>query len=153
MITGLQPAELPHSEISGSKVVCTYPKLIAAYHVLLRLLEPRHPPFALSFFFFAFATAQHDERKPFIWVFAVHPLSAKIKILPGTMQHPTESGNVKLFSQFIFLHCELLFFLLVNLITYLRKSSNRFYIQYVKDRFHLPFCQLPFGHLFIHLVI
>ena len=51
MITCLQHAELPHSEISGSKVVCTYPKLIAAYHVLLRLLEPRHPPFALSFFF------------------------------------------------------------------------------------------------------
>ena len=52
MITGLQPAELPHSEISGSKVVCTYPKLIAAYHVLRRLLEPRHPPFALFFFFY-----------------------------------------------------------------------------------------------------
>ena len=52
MITGLQPAELPHSEMSGSKVVCTYPNLIAAYHVLLRLLEPRHPPFALSFFFY-----------------------------------------------------------------------------------------------------
>ena len=39
--------------MSGSKVVCTYPNLIAAYHVLLRLLEPRHPPFALSFFFFS----------------------------------------------------------------------------------------------------
>ena len=38
--------------MSGSKVVCTYPNLIAAYHVLLRLLEPRHPPFALSFFFY-----------------------------------------------------------------------------------------------------
>ena len=51
MVTCLQHAGLPHSEISGSKVVCTYPKLIAAYHVLLRLLEPRHPPFALFFFF------------------------------------------------------------------------------------------------------
>ena len=28
---------LSHSEISGSKVICTSPKLIAAYHVLLRL--------------------------------------------------------------------------------------------------------------------
>ena len=37
--------------MSGSKVVCTYPNLIAAYHVLLRLLEPRHPPFALFFLF------------------------------------------------------------------------------------------------------
>ena len=52
MVLGLQPSGLPHSEISGSQVVCTYPKLIAAYHVLLRLPEPRHPPFALSFFFF-----------------------------------------------------------------------------------------------------
>ncbi len=41
---------LSHSEISGSKVICTYPELIAAYHVLLRLREPRHPPCALSFF-------------------------------------------------------------------------------------------------------
>ena len=38
----------PHSEISGSKPVCGSPKLIAAYHVLHRLLVPRHPPYALS---------------------------------------------------------------------------------------------------------
>ena len=41
---------LPHSEISGLTVVCTYPKLIAAYHVLHRLHVPRHPPYALSSF-------------------------------------------------------------------------------------------------------
>ena len=38
----------PHSEISGSKVICTSPKLIAAYHVFHRLLVPRHSPCALS---------------------------------------------------------------------------------------------------------
>ena len=38
---------LPHSEISGSKRVCRSPKLIAAYHVLHRLLAPRHPLCAL----------------------------------------------------------------------------------------------------------
>ena len=38
---------LPHSEIPGSKVVCTSPRLIAAYHVLRRLSVPRHPPYAL----------------------------------------------------------------------------------------------------------
>ena len=43
-ITG---ARLPHSEISGSKRICRYPKLIAAYHVLHRLLAPRHPLCAL----------------------------------------------------------------------------------------------------------
>jgi hypothetical protein len=38
----------PHSEIPGSRPVCGFPGLIAAYHVLLRLLAPRHPPYALS---------------------------------------------------------------------------------------------------------
>ena len=46
----LVAAGLSHSKISGSKVICTYPKLIAAYHVLHRLCEPRHPPYALSYF-------------------------------------------------------------------------------------------------------
>ena len=41
---------LPHSEIPGSKVVCTSPRLIAAYHVFHRLHVPRHPPYALSSF-------------------------------------------------------------------------------------------------------
>ena len=39
---------LPHSEIHGSKPVCGSPWLIAAYHVLHRLLAPRHSPLALS---------------------------------------------------------------------------------------------------------
>ena len=37
----------PHSEISGSQLICSSPKLIAAYHVLHRLLMPRHSPCAL----------------------------------------------------------------------------------------------------------
>ena len=49
-MTGLQPAGLPHSDILGSMVICTYPKLFAAYHVLRRLREPRHPPSALNYF-------------------------------------------------------------------------------------------------------
>ena len=36
-ILDLQSSGLPHSEILGLTVICTYPKLIAAYHVLLRL--------------------------------------------------------------------------------------------------------------------
>ena len=50
MIAVLQTAGLSHSEIPGSKVICTYPGLIAAYHVLHRLREPRHPPDALTCF-------------------------------------------------------------------------------------------------------
>ena len=38
----------PHSEIFGSKLVRSSPKLIAAYHVLHRLSVPRHPPNALK---------------------------------------------------------------------------------------------------------
>ena len=41
------PCVFPHSEISGSLAMCAYPKLIAAYHVLHRLLMPRHSPCAL----------------------------------------------------------------------------------------------------------
>ena len=37
----------PHSDIPGSKPACGSPRLFAAYHVLLRLLVPRHPPYAL----------------------------------------------------------------------------------------------------------
>ena len=36
-MSSLQLDGLPHSEIRGLRVICTYPQLIAAYHVLLRL--------------------------------------------------------------------------------------------------------------------
>ncbi len=38
----------PHSDIPGSMPACGSPRLIAACHVLHRLLLPRHPPCALS---------------------------------------------------------------------------------------------------------
>ena len=46
----LQLIRFPHSEICGSIHICWSPQLIAAYHVLHRLWEPRHPPCALSYF-------------------------------------------------------------------------------------------------------
>ena len=46
-MTEVCSAGFPHSEISGSKDICSSPKLIAAYHVFHRLLVPRHPPCAL----------------------------------------------------------------------------------------------------------
>ena len=39
---------LPHSEISGSKLVHNSPELFAVYYVLHRLSVPRHPPNALK---------------------------------------------------------------------------------------------------------
>ena len=46
----MTPTGLPHSEIHGSLAVFASPWLIADYHVLHRLLVPRHPPYALDNF-------------------------------------------------------------------------------------------------------
>ena len=43
---------LPHSEMRGSQSMCLSPRLIAAYRVLRRLSDPRHPPCALAYFAF-----------------------------------------------------------------------------------------------------
>ena len=43
----MNTAGLPHSEIPGSKDVCSSPRLFAAYHVFHRLPVPRHSPCAL----------------------------------------------------------------------------------------------------------
>src|SRR5580693_1588686 len=47
-VTWFYQIGFPHSEIPGSKPACGSPRLIAACHVLHRLLVPRHPPYALS---------------------------------------------------------------------------------------------------------
>ena len=47
-VTEVCSARFPHSEITGSKDICSSPMLIAAYHVFHRLLVPRHPPYALT---------------------------------------------------------------------------------------------------------
>ena len=41
-------ARFPHSDIHGSRDICSSPWLFAAYHVFRRLSVPRHPPCALS---------------------------------------------------------------------------------------------------------
>ena len=47
IVTELFSAGFPHSDICGSLDICSLPQLFAAYHVLHRLLVPRHPPYAL----------------------------------------------------------------------------------------------------------
>src|SRR5262249_9680701 len=47
-VTRVYLAGFLHSDIPGSKPACGSPRLIAACHVLHRLLPPRHPPYALS---------------------------------------------------------------------------------------------------------
>ena len=46
----------------GCPAVCAYPRLFAAYHVLLRLREPRHPPCALALFFLSHAAGASPAR-------------------------------------------------------------------------------------------
>ena len=52
-------SEFPHSEICGSKLICSSPQLIAACHVLLRLPVPRHPPCALLRLTICFLNLDH----------------------------------------------------------------------------------------------
>ena len=47
-MTEVRSTGFPHSDIHGSRDICSSPWLFAAYHVFLRLLVPRHPPCALS---------------------------------------------------------------------------------------------------------
>ena len=54
-------AGFPHSDIHGSMLVCSSPWLFAAYHVFLRLLVPRHPPYALiSLIIFRIGSFRYD---------------------------------------------------------------------------------------------
>ena len=44
---GSSPWGFPHSDICGSRLIYSSPQLFAVSHVLLRLLMPRHSPYAL----------------------------------------------------------------------------------------------------------
>ena len=56
----------PHSEIPGSQLICSSPRLIAACRVLLRLLMPRHSPCALISLTFV-RRASAELRLPDFW--------------------------------------------------------------------------------------
>ena len=68
-------SRFPHSEISGSKDICSSPKLFAAYHVFHRLSVPRHPPCALSCLTFYWICIQfRNPRSGFEIVHAINQL-------------------------------------------------------------------------------
>lgn len=75
----------PHSDISGSKLACSSPKLFAAYHVLHRLIVPRHPSCALS------------------------SLTTKKTFAPGTLSHSGLSLLLFLSTKKLFLFLQILF--------------------------------------------
>ena len=52
--------EFPHSDIHALSTICVYTWLFAACHVLLRLLMPRHSPYALSSLTFMLRQTQNS---------------------------------------------------------------------------------------------
>ena len=73
MDDGIASAGLPHSDIRGSMGICPSPRLFAACHVLRRLREPRHPPYALSNFVVSSFPLPWDRnlRNTRLWVFGI----------------------------------------------------------------------------------
>ena len=71
----------PHSEIHGSKPIPGSPWLNAGYHVLHRLLLPRHPPNAL----FALDLIQEEQGR---WFTARLPDVKSCTFPPGKDRNP-----------------------------------------------------------------
>ena len=96
-MTGIYPAGLPHSEIHGSRVTCTSPWPIAAYRVLHRLREPRHPPRALDYSrslasccISTLSMYHYTDGSVFFTTFLLHGLNN-----PLTFQHVKELSNFR----------------------------------------------------------
>ena len=82
----------PHSEISGSTDICSSPKLIAACHVLLRLLMPRHSPCALislTIFWFSERIMQVTEVFQFLARIVVLPIIPQKNLFASLHQRST----------------------------------------------------------------
>ena len=87
-------AGFPHSEISGSMRMCRSPKLIAACHVLRRLLMPRHSPCAL--FCLTFRRIRLAPRRSPILLFPREPACAGLRSeIRGMENDSLASSNVK----------------------------------------------------------
>jgi hypothetical protein len=100
---GITQGGFPHSEIPGSKLICSSPGLIAAYRVLHRLLAPRHSPYALSSLTTSLNSSQNqaaqsttcvafpvapDPDKSFLFFTASTDMST-----PGPKTQPTHAGG------------------------------------------------------------
>jgi hypothetical protein len=83
----MTPAGLPHSEISGSTDACSSPELIAACHVLPRLVAPRHPPYALTALGLSLILTANQKRP--------HQIS---RLLPKALYFPTPTPKFSISS-------------------------------------------------------
>ena len=93
-LTGYCPVGFPHSDIRGSMLICSSPRLFAACHVLLRLLMPRHSPCALLRLT---SSAQADacsafaspQKLPLAWLRLLFPKNALRWRFSGTLNAPS----------------------------------------------------------------
>ena len=89
---GYCPCGLPHSEIRGLWDICSSPRLIAACHVLRRLLMPRHSPCALfsltyrrsKVHFTPFPLSRKLRSIPLLLLFQTKPVSLGFRLVRGT---------------------------------------------------------------------
>ena len=108
----------PHSEIHGSRLICSSPWLIAACHVFLRLLMPRHSPCALVrlnslYERYLYPLMVHSilsriaESRFTVFLefkLAYHRVIGKIVLLPFFYLGKTFNLSIKIFSLVIDLH-------------------------------------------------
>ena len=127
-VVHLQCTGLPHSDICGSIRMCQSPQLIAAYHVLHRLCEPRHPPYALSYFLLIKDKARiHKATCKLLFILIASPFEAH-----------TFSCQVKSYLAIWFLRLNLVYFTVfacVNMskIVWTIKRSEPFHVTCVEN--------------------
>ena len=103
----------PHSEIHGSMDICSSPWLIAACHVLLRLLMPRHSSYALisltlyksvCFCFLRHSNFQTISRSPWVSTFFIMWVSLvkffRYHCVQNTFSYPFLFEKTFIFSYF-----------------------------------------------------
>ena len=96
----MTPSGFPHSEIPGSTLACSSPRLIAACHVLHRRLVPRHPPCALYYLTDILLTASFGAFRRWAAVSVrsayestLHsPRLARLELHPEYFVRPTANG-------------------------------------------------------------
>src|SRR6266496_2762151 len=73
----------------GSQLVCSSPRLIAAYHVLRRLPVPRHPPCALTRLISVSRCDSSDTHNTHSSVFKEHVACCTSHVTRGVVRHVT----------------------------------------------------------------
>ena len=104
MLTEYCSAGFPHSEICGSRDMCSSPQLIAACHVLRRLPVPRHSPCALcsltfriiwaNFAFFEVYTSVYSARSTILSLFLASCSICHVLLFSLVIRFSRSSGSL-----------------------------------------------------------